>query len=131
MSIYTANSSLSSLPSIDSSAWIFRLCIGLYRMACIASGVKARAIQHNAVSKQANSIALLIPALTSTALCLIKSIPKVNTTIFMSKNLVDRVHVFVSDVVIPYESTYTEHYVNSSGVWPDRGDKWRYIYANM
>lgn len=128
------------IPSVHSKEWCFYLCLGLYRIASISAGVYSRAVQGNASSGEtALSFKAVVPLLADTGLGLIKDLgggdEKSNDSNSREgeefegasefcKGLLSRLRRFMEEEVLPAEQGLTDHAVNSTGVWPDRGERW-------
>ena len=139
------------VPRVDSKEWCYYLSLGLFRIGAICGGVYARAVQGNASSgPQALMFREAVPLLATTALGLIESMT--GESVENSKRsgsdnggnrssssgneiewegasdacqgLLRRLRAFLDEEVIPAEQTLTNHSLQSTGVWPQRGDRW-------
>jgi alkylation response protein AidB-like acyl-CoA dehydrogenase/aminoglycoside phosphotransferase (APT) family kinase protein len=124
------------VPSVDGQEWCYYLCLGLFRIGSIAAGVFARAKQGNASSgREALVFQDAVPLLAETGLQLIKSLSNKKNSVQevdgdfedaseFAKDLLRRLRRFVLEEVVPAEEELTDHSLNSSGVWPNRGNRW-------
>ena len=117
--------------------WVFFLALGLFRMACIASGVFARAVQGNAVGETAREFEGVVSVLSSEALRMasthadaakgVESVPSIMgfRLCELGQELLKKLRDFNRRHVAPTEKELLLHYQTSDGKWPTRGEKWR------
>ena len=125
------------LPPPRGDEWVFFLALGLLRMACIASGVFARAVQGNAVGETARDFESVVSVLCREALRLVltltgsqkdyHSIPQqVGFKLCeLGQQLLRKLRDFNRTHVAPAEKELLLHYQTSDGQWPSRGERWR------
>ena len=125
------------LPPPSEEEWVFFLALGLFRTACIASGVFARAVQGNAVGETAKDFEGMATVLSRVAIRLTTGRSDAldrayNISQHMGFKLCKRGQLLLGKLrdfnrshVAPVERELLLHYQTSDGKWPCRGERWR------